>query len=306
MSRELRERLLLPVAVPVGSALLIAVLVFAFSRVLLAAPGEIAVAVALMMALNILVACGLVAAWTGGRRPNMVLLLGVVFVPAVIGLAATGIESEKGEVEKAAEPQRIEIGALNISFDKGQLTIEAGRKSVIEFNNREAVSHNVAIFAGADASGKKVFTGEIFSGPEIVEYQVPAIEPGSYFFRCDVHPTQMTGTIVAEKRAEKAEQPAASAPARRSVSADKLTFGTSELSFPSGAPVSLEFDNREAQPHNVAIFRGTDEKGERVFTGDVVTGPRKITYAISALPAGRYFFRCDIHPTTMRGSIEVT
>ena len=27
-------------------------------------------------------------------------------------------------------------------------------------------------------------------------YDVPALEPGTYFFRCDVHPGQMTGTFV--------------------------------------------------------------------------------------------------------------
>ena len=36
-------------------------------------------------------------------------------------------------------------------------------------------------------------------GPGSVTYQVDALPAGSYFFRCDVHPTQMTGTFVIAK-----------------------------------------------------------------------------------------------------------
>jgi plastocyanin len=40
-----------------------------------------------------------------------------------------------------------------------------------------------------------LFTGDLVSGPKKIVYQVPALEQGTYFFRCDVHPT-MTGTFV--------------------------------------------------------------------------------------------------------------
>lgn len=303
MNRELRERILLPAAVPIGATLAIAVAVFGFSRVLLVAPKEVAVAVALMMAVNILVVCALVATPPRGIRINPVLLIGAALVPVVLGLgAAANVRSEReGESARPTQPQVIEIGAANIAFDKTQLTVKAGKESVIEFDNREAQPHNVAIFAGSDALGEKLFTGEIITGPKSIVYQVPALPAGSHFFRCDVHPTQMTGTIVAEKAAE----PAKATPAKASISANKLTFSTGSLSFPADSSLVLEFDNREALPHNVAIFEGADESGKKVFTGDLITGPRKISYQVTALAAGNYFFRCDVHPTTMRGSIKV-
>jgi hypothetical protein len=41
-----------------------------------------------------------------------------------------------------------------------------------------------------------LFVGEVFSGPDVVTYEVPALDAGTYFFRCDVHPTTMTGTFL--------------------------------------------------------------------------------------------------------------
>jgi len=39
---------------------------------------------------------------------------------------------------------------------------------------------------------------------------------------------------------------------------------------------------------------------------DVVTAPGSVTYQISGVPPGQYFFRCDIHPTAMTGTFKVT
>lgn len=304
MNRELRERLLLPFWVPVGSALSISFFVFAFSRVLLAAPKQVAVAVALMMAVNILAVCAFIAAPPFGLRPNFAVLVGVAMFPVILGLAATTEVVRKREGQEVPErPRAVEVGAAALAFDRTQLTLEAGKPGVIKFENREAQPHNIAIFGGADATAPNVFTGEIITGPRQIEYKVPPLEAGSYFFRCDVHPAQMIGTIIAEERAD--QRPAARGPFKASIAADKLVFTITELSFPRSVAVELVFDNREAQPHNVAIFQGADETGTKVFTGDLVTGPKEVVYEIAPLTQGAYFFRCDVHPATMRGTIKV-
>jgi plastocyanin len=35
------------------------------------------------------------------------------------------------------------------------------------------------------------------------------------------------------------------------------------------------------------------------------TGPQKKSYAVPALAAGTYQFECQVHPTTMKGTLEV-
>ena len=62
-------------------------------------------------------------------------------------------------------------------------------------DNKDSAPHNVAIFKDSTAA-EKISIGEIVSSTKATQ-QVPALEKGQYFFRCDVH-TDMTGTIVAE------------------------------------------------------------------------------------------------------------
>jgi plastocyanin len=72
----------------------------------------------------------------------------------------------------------------------------SGTSATITFKNDDAgVPHNMAIFQGSDATGKLVFRGDLVTGPGQAAYSVTFPGPGTYFFHCDVHPTQMTGTI---------------------------------------------------------------------------------------------------------------
>jgi plastocyanin len=66
---------------------------------------------------------------------------------------------------------------------------------VIVFENREAVSHNVSIYADEGLMDRR-FEGVLFGGPATRWYPVPALAPGAYVFLCDLHPT-MRGTLTA-------------------------------------------------------------------------------------------------------------
>jgi plastocyanin len=91
-----------------------------------------------------------------------------------------------------------------------------------------------------------------------------------------------------------------------SISADNIAFNKSELSAPAGAEVTIVFDNKEAVPHNVAVYETSDMSSE-IFVGEVITGPQTIEYTFTAPDeAGEYFFVCDVHPRTMTGTFIVT
>jgi plastocyanin len=88
------------------------------------------------------------------------------------------------------------------------------------------------------------------------------------------------------------------------ITAENLSFDRDTLSFPADTPSTLTFQNNDAgTPHNVAIY--TDESAsEALFTGDLVTGVDTATYDIPAMPAGSYYFHCDVHPD-MHGTVTV-
>ncbi|HEX2089771.1 MAG TPA: cupredoxin domain-containing protein [Actinomycetota bacterium] len=88
----------------------------------------------------------------------------------------------------------VEVTARNLAFDKDCLAAPADTAFAIRFDNADAgVPHNVSILSG----NQPRFTGEIINGPEVVSYRVNALEPGTFDFRCDVHP-QMRGTFVVQ------------------------------------------------------------------------------------------------------------
>jgi len=311
MKKEVRERIVLPLLIPLGAMAVIAILAIGFALVLLNVPKSVATAVAAMVAINILVVFGVVAVRERLTQSQMFMMMVASVIPLVIGgaVAVGAVEvtdSEGHGHEEPGGPPTVQLAVENIAFDPNQLEAASGRDFIIEFENRDPDPHNVAIFKGPDASAENVFRGEVFPGVRTVSYTVPAQEPGSYYFHCDVHP-QMTGTLTVTQAPPPPEDGDGEAPgpASASIAADDLAFDTTELTLPANTPISLVFDNQEDFPHNVAIFSGEDASGENLFRGELVTGPRKVTYRVPALQPGRYHFHCDVHPN-MAGIITVS
>jgi plastocyanin len=81
-------------------------------------------------------------------------------------------------------------------FSSDKLTVPSGEPFVLAFDNEDdGIPHNVAIYTD-DSAAESLFVGDLVDGPETVTYDVPALDPGTYYFRCDVHP-QMNGTLEA-------------------------------------------------------------------------------------------------------------
>ena len=116
-----------------------------------------------------------------------VLLYFMLFKPT-LGMAPAVPEQTTGDgVEVALE-------ASELSFGVRRLTAPADERLTLRFSNDSSVAHNVSIYR---RDGEPLFTGEVFTGPRLVEYAIPALAAGSYQFVCDVHPQQMTGTLEA-------------------------------------------------------------------------------------------------------------
>lgn len=112
---------------------------------------------------------------------------------AALLVAACGsqVETQLGTIGESAA----DISAADLAFDRAELEVPAGTAVGLVFENRESAPHNVAVYADASAD-EALFVGAIFGGPASRQYELPVLQAGTYFFRCDVHP-DMHGTLVA-------------------------------------------------------------------------------------------------------------
>ena len=92
---------------------------------------------------------------------------------------------------------QLTLTAKSLAFDKSMLAVPAGATVMLTFVNQDSgVPHNFALYTNSAAS-TAIFRGDIITGPQTATYTFTAPStPGTYFFRCDVHPTIMTGSFV--------------------------------------------------------------------------------------------------------------
>jgi plastocyanin len=92
----------------------------------------------------------------------------------------------------------LDIVAQGTAFLPTCLVAPAGEPFTINFDNRDPATvgqHNIAIAVDEESVVEDpIFKGDLITGPDSVEYSVPAIDEGDYFFHCDIHP-QMTGAL---------------------------------------------------------------------------------------------------------------
>jgi len=87
------------------------------------------------------------------------------------------------------------LTAASVRYSPVALSAPAGNVS-INLNNTDAgISHNVHVFAGSSASGASLGATAIAAGPVQQTLDLGQLAPGAYFYRCDVHPSQMTGSL---------------------------------------------------------------------------------------------------------------
>jgi len=212
----------------------------------------------------------------------------------------------------------VSITALGVAFDASCVSTPAGVPIQIEFANDDASTlHNVAIYPSADdvSADSALFQGEQFAGVSTQTYDVPSLDAGTYYFQCDVHPT-MNGTwTVGEAGGATgatggtggtgATGTTGGGESAVTVTALGVAFDTSTIDLAANAPSTITFDNQDAAvQHNIAIY-ADDTLAENLFRGELTTGPKTVDYAVPALEAGEYYFQCDVHPTTMTGTVVV-
>jgi plastocyanin len=125
---------------------------------------------------------------------RLTLTLGLLVLAAVTAACSPASGANPPVSAGPVDPNAPVVVAQNNVFSPATVTVESGKAFSLTLDNRDGAPHNVAIYKDSSAA-EKVSIGEIVASTSTTQ-QVPALEKGQYFFRCDVH-HEMTGTIVA-------------------------------------------------------------------------------------------------------------
>lgn len=137
---------------------------------------------------------------TGEKRsPALALMYLLIPILAIAFLLAQddSAPAEGGPPEDGPETGAVVMVAENIQFDTDQISLTADEESTITLDNQDSVAHNLSIYED-DSAEEDLFVGQEIGGGSSIDYSVPPIEAGEYFFRCDLHPTSMVGTVSVE------------------------------------------------------------------------------------------------------------
>jgi plastocyanin len=133
------------------------------------------------------------------RQKNLVSITSLLLVILALGMVPGGAaDSMSGAVTNATSNNvTIDIVAKSFAFNTSTITVPAGANVTINFNNMDAgIPHNVAVYENRDAK-MAIYVGAVINGPKTITYNfVAPTTPGTYFFRCDVHPTTMVGDFI--------------------------------------------------------------------------------------------------------------
>lgn len=288
--KELRDRVLIPLAIPLAAAVVIVIVVLNFSRILLAVEERGSETVATTIA--IIVASGVLfgAAWfsargeeRSGRNISALVGAGLVLVMAgVVGAEAIEEERRHAAAEAAekdlGEPDLTVTAGPGFKFAESQLTAPPG-KTVIEYVNADTQAHTFLI---EGVPGLKL---EVGSKGDTDKGEAD-LKPGEFTYFCDIpgHRTGgMEGTLtVAEGAAGGGGEGAADVVAKPG-----LTFNPPEIAVPAG-PVEVTLRNEDTQLHTLSVEgQPKFKKLETTGKGDSQTGTLDVG-------PGTYTLYCDV------------
>lgn len=199
MTDRLHDRFVVPIGLPGTIVVLAGIGVVSLSRLMLAISREAAPVIGSIIAFAILGGFYLVASRNLGRRA--LTTLATVSAGLVIASGVAGAIKGEREFHHPEAEDAFILTAENVEFDKDELDFPAATKLKLRFENHDDTQHNFTLLR--NEGGEPIFRGEVIGkGEKIYEFTTP--EPGTYYFQCDVHPTQMKGRVdVSESASEK-------------------------------------------------------------------------------------------------------
>jgi cytochrome c oxidase subunit 2 len=89
------------------------------------------------------------------------------------------------------------------------------------------------------------------------------------------------------------------------LTAQHITWNKTCIAAVAGQPIKVTIINKDVGiAHNFAIWVNSSLK-KRLFQTGNLSGPATKTYTAPALPAGKYYFQCDVHGPAMSGTLVI-
>jgi plastocyanin len=83
-------------------------------------------------------------------------------------------------------------------------------------------------------------------------------------------------------------------------------FAETSLNAPGNTDFTICFDNQDSGvQHNVDVYDKAPPGGTSIAAGNIITGPAQELLDVPGQPVGTYYYQCDVHPTTMNGTLTV-
>lgn len=205
-----RERVILPVVMPLGILAFALLVIYGLSRVYLEIRGDGATALAAGIVIGVLIVSFYLA--NNPRAPGW--QIGAIVGVAAIVLAGgtiwavanedetEGREEEPNATEPATNGGGTTLTMIDNKFEETELRAPAGEETVFTVLNEGSGIHNVHVAVDGDFAEDFCTTGgeapctdpaRIAGGGEgTLTINLPA---GEYEYRCDFHKTEMTGTL---------------------------------------------------------------------------------------------------------------
>lgn len=289
--KELRDRVLIPLAIPLAAAVVIVIIVLNFSRILLAVEERgsetVATAIAIIVASSVLFG----AAWFSARGEersgrNISALVGAGLVLVMAGIVgAEAIEEERREA--AAEAAEEDLGPADLSvtagpgfkFDEPQATTGPG-KVVVEYVNADTQAHTFVI------DGVPGFKLEVGSKGQTDKGEAD-LKPGTFAYFCDIPGHRQGGMEGTLTVAEGAGGGGGGEAAADVVAQAGLKFEPPEIAVPAG-PVEVTLRNEDTQLHTLSV------EGQPKFKKLETTGKGESKSGTLEVGPGSYILYCDV------------
>jgi plastocyanin len=214
MNTEFRNRAFLPVVMPLGILVGIALLVGSFALILLYTTREVALVLATVAAGGVLLAVALAASQDKLEPAKRAVILLAGAFPVIAGAVVAITQPVDASLLNINRQPHVVLPDINLtiaaenaqSFESDTMILPSGTEVGVVFDNNDAgTPHNWAMYQLVDGGpGEEVVMGEIITGPATDEVIFSTPEPGEYYFQCDVHPN-MQGTVQLEENAEPAK-----------------------------------------------------------------------------------------------------